>query len=81
MKHGQFAVLLLLALAGCVSKTTYGPCVGLNGGEDSTLVYHGSERNIAMGIIFSELIVPPIKVALDEYKCPVGRKPATLPHD
>lgn len=79
----KLTMFLLIALisfqTACVSSTAYGPCVGVNGGEDSTLIYHGSVRNISLAVIFSELIIPPIKVVLDEYKCPVGRKPQPLP--
>lgn len=69
------AVMLCAFLASaCVSETAYGPCVGLNGGEDSTLVYHGSTRNIVLAVVFAETIIPPVVVALKEYKCPVARK-------
>ncbi len=53
-------------------------CVGFNTPEserDSTLVYKVSARNLVVGILFAELIVPPVIVALDELWCPVSRKP------
>lgn len=59
---------------GCTSSTKYGKCVGLNSNEDNSLKYEYSSWNIAMAIIFSELIAPPIYVFLDELKCPVGKK-------
>lgn len=73
IRKSCLALLLLFATA-CVSSTEYGACVGLNGGEDSTLVYHGSARNIVVAVVFSELVIPPVVVALKEYKCPVARK-------
>ena len=67
-------VLLMLTLASCSSSNDLGKCVGLNGHEDPKLNYEYSAWNIGVGIVFSELIVPPIIVALDELKCPVSKK-------
>lgn len=67
-------IITLLFLVACTSKNELGLCVGLNGKEDPSLEYRYSAWNIAMGIIFVELIVPPIIVALDELKCPVSKK-------
>lgn len=76
----KFAAVCVMAasllLGACESRTAFGPCVGLNGGEDSTLVYHGSTRNIVLGVVFVETIITPVVVALKEYKCPVARKAA-----
>jgi hypothetical protein len=70
------AVMILLALAGCTEKTEFGPCVGLGEKQNPKLHYKVSGWNIAMGVIFVELIAPPIVVAVDETFCPVG--PETL---
>lgn len=69
-----FAVSALLLLSGCASSTPYGQCVGINGKEDPKLEYAYSAGNIGVGLIFFELVAPPIYVVLDELKCPVGPK-------
>lgn len=69
------ALLLVLALAlvsGCVSRTEYGSCVGIYQKRNPKLEYKLSARNLAVGIIFFELIAPPIVVAVDETYCPIG---------
>jgi hypothetical protein len=71
------AVLLVVGLAGCASRTNYGECIGLNGDRNPKLRYEYSAWNIAMGIIFFGLVVPPIFVALDQLQCPVGPAPTT----
>ena len=68
-----FALLLVASLlAGCVSRTDYGPCVGLGEKQNPKLHYKVSSRNLIVGIVFIELIAPPIVVATDEMFCPVG---------
>lgn len=67
-------VLALLSLAGCASRTAYGPCIGINGEEDPSLVYKYSAWNIGVGIVFFEMILPPIVVAFDALKCPEAMK-------
>lgn len=67
-------LLLALLITSCTSSTEFGECVGLNEEKQADLVYKYSSWNIAMGIIFSELVVPPIAVVLDALECPVGRK-------
>lgn len=67
-------VSAILLLSGCVKHTQYGDCVGIGDDQDPKLKYKLSSRNLAVGIIFFELIVPPIKVAVDETYCPVGYK-------
>lgn len=63
----------VLMLAGCESRTDYGKCVGLGEKQNPKLEYKLSGRNIAVGVIFIELIAPPIIVATDETFCPVGK--------
>jgi hypothetical protein len=67
-------IILMLSMSACTSSNKYGKCVGLNGNEDPKLQYEYSASNIAMGILFFSLIAPPIYVALDQLKCPVGTK-------
>lgn len=72
--HRWFVVLIVSFLAGCATQTEYGSCVGINGDQDPKLKYEYSAWNIAMGVLFIELIIPPIFVVMDELKCPVGEK-------
>ncbi len=68
------AIVMLLAAAGCTSSTEYGRCIGAFDDKDPALTYKVSGWNVAMGVVFAELIVPPIVVLVDETLCPVGRK-------
>ena len=63
---------VLLLLSGCTRATQYGPCIGLNDTADPKLRYRYSAWNIAMGILFFEMIVPPLVVVLDVLQCPIG---------
>lgn len=74
MKKTLIAALLIVALSGCSNSTEYGTCVGFDDKRDPTLDYKLSAWNIAMGIIFVEMIIPPLVVAIDETYCPVGKK-------
>lgn len=65
-------VCTLTLIAGCQSRTDYGSCIGLGEKQNPALRYRLSARNIAIGVVFIELIVPPIVVATDETFCPVG---------
>ncbi len=73
-KKTAILALALTVFSACTSSTPHGECIGLNGPEDPKLQYRYSGWNIAMGVIFFELIAPPIVVALDQLKCPVGPK-------
>ena len=42
--------------------------------EDKRLDYDLSKRNIILGIIFFELVIPPVYVIVDQTYCPIGRK-------
>jgi len=67
------AIFLIAALlSGCVSRTDYGQCVGLGDKQNPKLRYRVSARNVIVGIVFVELIAPPVYVVLDETFCPVG---------
>ena len=71
-------LLSVTALAGCdESKTIENkvvPCVGAFDEKDPNYVYKMSGWNVAMAIVFSELIVPPIVVLVDETFCPIRRR-------
>jgi hypothetical protein len=69
------ALLLLVSLLGCESSTKYGRCVGINDVKDPTLVYKYSARNLIIGVVFFQMIAPPILVGLNELQCPVGKVP------
>lgn len=68
-------IMSLLLLASCSGTTQYGSCVGINDKQDSKLEYRVSIWNVAMGIVFIEMLFPPIVVVANEFYCPVG--PAT----
>lgn len=63
----------VLLFAGCTTRTEFGPCVGIGEKQNSQLDYKLSGWNIAMGVIFFEMIAPPILVLTDETYCPVGK--------
>jgi hypothetical protein len=83
-KFIRVAVLLVMLLsvsltAACRSETDYGQCVGVNDEKDPALVYKYSTRNIIIGLLFAEMIAPPVVVILNELQCPVGRRTVTAP--
>ena len=67
-------IVALLLSTACTSKTEFGDCIGINGGENPALEYKYSKWNIAMAFVISSMILPPIFVVVDEVKCPVGKK-------
>jgi len=67
-------MILVAMLAGCAKSTQYGDCVGIVDERDPNLVYKLSAQNMAVAIIFFELIAPPVIVLADELYCPVGVK-------
>jgi len=75
MKKYLLAVLVACSLvSGCRSETEYGKCVGLGDEQDPALHYKPSVRNLIVGIVFIELIAPPVIVGINEFYCPVGKK-------
>lgn len=70
----KLALLFSLILCGCTSSTTYGECVGITDDGMPDRVYKTSTWNVAMAIIFSELIIVPIVVVATELKCPIAVK-------
>lgn len=67
-------ILLALLLAGCESSTEFGKCIGATDDKDPKLVYKLSLKNLIVGIVFFELIAPPIYVLVEQTFCPVGKK-------
>lgn len=70
-----YLILALSLLAGCTSHTEFGPCVGAFDEKDPHLVYKISGWNLGMGLIFFEMIIPPILVITDVTFCPIGKRP------
>lgn len=73
MKRIILALVIILC-AGCTTRTEYGPCVGIADDKDPKLVYKISIWNAILGVVFFELIVPPIIVLAEETFCPIGKK-------
>lgn len=74
MKKIMALAAALAFLGGCTERTEFGPCIGAFDEKDPALRYKVEGWNIAMGVIFFELIAPPIIVVTDETFCPVGRR-------
>lgn len=74
MKKLIVIALLGVMLAGCTSKTSHGDCVGAFDDKNPNKVYKASGWNIFLAVFFSELIVPPVLVVMNETFCPVGEK-------
>ncbi len=68
------AVLALATMIGCTTHTEFGPCIGAFDDKDEHTVYKPSTWNIVLGFLFSETIIVPVVVVLDEVQCPIGRK-------
>lgn len=73
------SILLACLLAGCESTRyvlQYGdmPCVGIGETQDPRFHYKLSVRNTVIGILFFEMIVPPIIILANETFCPVSVK-------
>jgi hypothetical protein len=73
MKNIILIVLFGLVLAGCESSTQFGSCVGLGDKQNPKLEYKVSVLNLVVGILFVEMIIPPVIVAANETYCPVGK--------
>jgi len=69
----KLLLIICILVTGCTSKTEFGPCIGINQEKKPDLRYEYSGWNIAMGVIFAELIAPPIVVVLNELQCPVEK--------
>jgi len=69
-----FLICLLVLMTGCVERTNFGECVGAFDEKDPKKVYKVSTNNVIVGLIFAELIAPPVLVIFNQFHCPVGNK-------
>jgi len=67
-------VALCLALAGCISRTQYGECIGAFDDKDPAKIYKVDPLNVALAILFFETVFVPVVVVVSETLCPVGEK-------
>lgn len=67
-------IALLPLFVSCTSETQYGKCIGIFDDKDPTKIYRPNTKNVIIGVIFFELVIPPIVVALDQALCPIGDK-------
>jgi hypothetical protein len=74
MKKLLMVLLISMTLIGCTERTSYGECIGFDEDEDPTLKYKVDIGNAVISIILFETIIVPIIWALEEAKCPVGKK-------
>jgi hypothetical protein len=77
----KFLVLaaLVTLFAGCESNRVIAgktvPCVGIDRvGENTNYVYRTSTRNVIWAVVFSETIIVPVIVVIDELYCPEWQK-------
>lgn len=74
MKKIIAVLAIIVLLSACTSRTEYGECIGITDKEKPGLVYKVSAWNVALAILFFELILPPVFVLVDEFKCPVAKQ-------
>lgn len=70
----KYLLFLALFLAGCTSKTDYGPCIGVMDDKNPLLRYKVSTWNVVLAVVFSETLFVPILVLVNQTSCPVGVK-------
>jgi hypothetical protein len=62
-------------MSSCITeKNEFGKCIGIGEDKDPKLTYKVSTTNVVIGIIFIELIFPPVLVVTDSFYCPTGVK-------
>jgi len=71
MKKSLTVLAAIALLTACESQRPNGRCVGLNGDPEPGVKYEYSVRNVILGLVFVEMVVPPVIVVLKELKCPV----------
>lgn len=66
--------LLLLFMISCTSNTEFGECIGVLEDKNPKLEYRASKLNIFLAVVFSETVIVPLWVILEEHSCPRGEK-------
>ena len=73
----SIALALVLMAQGCTSETEVDgvtvPCIGAFDDGDPRYVYSTNGWNVAMAVVFFELIAPPIVVIVSGSKCAVRK--------
>lgn len=72
MKKFLTLISILILLAGCTTKTTYGECIGITDDKQPNLQYKADTGNIILAFIFSETIVVPAVVVFSDLYCPIA---------
>lgn len=76
----QFITALVLTLclfvSACTTKTEYGDCIGIGDDRNPNLIYKIDTTNAVLGVVFFEMVLPPIYWLADDFFCPIGRKDA-----
>lgn len=70
----KYLLLSLIALGACSSKNELGDCVGVLNNKNPNLNYNLSVWNIIMAGVFSETLIVPAVVVLNQLECPVSKK-------
>ena len=78
MKKLIAILIASVMLAGCTTHTEFGACVGIGEKQNPKLDYKVSATNLVIGIVFIEMIAPPVIVAVDEFYCPVGKNDTVI---
>lgn len=75
MRHALLAIALMAQ--GCNSATKVDgvavPCIGAFDDGDPSYVYSTNGWNVAMAVVFFQLVIPPIVVIANETKCAVRK--------
>lgn len=90
MKRLALLLAATLAISACESSRTIATkanpageeirCVGVTGkGKRAGIEYDYSTRNIIVGVVFFEIIAPPLIVLLKEFECPVADTSTVAP--
>jgi hypothetical protein len=69
----KIVIATLCLMCSCTFRNSQGECVGLVSQDHKNpgVEYRISWWNIALGVIFSETILIPVVVAIDDFECPV----------
>lgn len=69
-------IIMLLSISGCESYRVMSdgknePCVGVLEDRNPNVKYKLSTRNLIVGFVFLEMVIPPIVILANETLCPV----------